>query len=88
VERMNILQPREGLQDRRELLIEGLFGVFDFSGVEGANTTDLESSTDLGGKSPLGSRQDDVEELLRRGDRGNILPGLKSTRLSIFIQVL
>jgi len=76
MERVDILQPRERVEDRRKLLIERLGCVFDLTGVEGANTTDLISGADLSWEPPLGSRQDDIEELLRRRDWCDIFPGL------------
>ena len=40
-----------------------------------SNTTDLETSTDLGGQLALGPAQHDVQELLLSRDGGDVLPG-------------
>lgn len=50
---MDVLKAREALDRGRKALGEGLGGIFDFAGVEGADTADLEASTNLRGKTPL-----------------------------------
>lgn len=51
-----------------------LLSKFDLSGVEAANTRDLEARADLSGQTPLGSRKSDVQKLLTGRDRRNVLP--------------
>lgn len=47
VERVDILEAREGFDRGGEALGEGLSGVLDFSRVESSNSADLETGTDL-----------------------------------------
>ena len=47
VERVDVLQAREGVDRLREALGEGLGGVLDLAGVEGSDTADLEACTNL-----------------------------------------
>jgi hypothetical protein len=42
--------------------------------VHTSNSRNLETGSDLGRQSPLSSAQDNVQELLRRRHRGDILP--------------
>ena len=74
VERVNVGEAREAVQDSRQLLTEGLCGVFDLAHVEGPNTSDLETRANLGGQTALGARQHNVQELLRGRHRRDILP--------------
>ena len=47
VERVDVLQAREGVDSLCEALGEGLGGVFDLTGVEGSDTADLKACTNL-----------------------------------------
>lgn len=72
VEGVNLVDPGEGLENVANLLGECLLSVLDFTSVEGSNTRNLEACADLGRKSTLCPRQDDVEELRAIGDRRNL----------------
>ena len=74
VERVNVGEAREAVQDSRQLLTEGLCGVFDLAHVEGPNTSDLETRANLGGQTALGARQHNVQELLRGRHGRDVLP--------------
>jgi hypothetical protein len=74
VERMDILQPGETLEDGAEFLGESLLGKLNLASIECSNTADFESSTDLGGQFALGATQHNVQELLLGRDRRDILP--------------
>lgn len=65
---------------QRELFLQAshslrLLCEFDLARVETSNTADLEAGTDLGWQSALRSAEHNVQKLLRRRYRGNILPG-------------
>jgi hypothetical protein len=47
VERVDVLQAGETLEDLGELLGEGLLGELDLTGVEATDTADLEAAADL-----------------------------------------
>lgn len=53
VERVDIREAWETVENRCNLLREGLGRVLDFTDVEGANTVDLETGTDLGWEAAL-----------------------------------
>ena len=91
VERVDVRQARESLDGLGQALGEGLGRIFDLSGVECADSANLETSTNLRGKSPLSAKllaprkekydgqhvragEDNVEEFLRRGHDGDLLP--------------
>ncbi|GKT59111.1 conserved hypothetical protein [Colletotrichum tofieldiae] len=74
VEGVDVVEARERLDDLAELLADGLLGELDLAGVEAADSRDLETGSDLGRQPALRPREDNVEELLRVGDRGEVLP--------------
>jgi len=56
MERVDVRQAREGLDGLGQALGKGLGGVFDFTGVEGADSANLEASANLRGKSSLSAK--------------------------------
>lgn len=74
MERMNVVQAREALDDSAKLLADHLLRKLDLAGVEGPDSADLETATDLGGQLAMGGAEDDVDELVRVRDLGNVLP--------------
>jgi len=55
VERVDVGEARESFDGGGEALGKGFGGVLDFSRVEGSNSADLESSTNLCRQSEIGS---------------------------------
>jgi len=75
VERVNVCQLREAIEDSLELFAKSLGGEFDFSNIEGSYTINLEAATDLCWKATLRAAEDDVEEFLGSGHWSDLFPG-------------
>mmetsp|Transcript_45283 Transcript_45283/g.98246 ORF Transcript_45283/g.98246 Transcript_45283/m.98246 type:complete len:420 (-) Transcript_45283:60-1319(-) len=63
IERVNIVDHREILQDFCELFVECGLRVLDLAHVKRTNTSDLELGVNLGGRLPLHPRQHDINEI-------------------------
>jgi hypothetical protein len=74
VERVDVLEAWEGRDGGGQPLGKRLRRIFDFSSVKRSNTADLEAGTDLSGKAPLSSGEDNVQKLLAGGHDRNVLP--------------
>lgn len=67
------VEPGEGLDDLADPLGQRLLRELDLPRVEGADTADLEAGSDLGRQAALRPAQDDVDELLGRRHRRDVL---------------
>lgn len=72
--RMDVLEPGKAIEDGLKLFREGFGRIFDFARVKCSNSTDFEAGANLSGKAALRATEDDVEKLLRRGHRRDVLP--------------
>lgn len=80
---MDVVQAGEALDDAPELLADHLLRKLDLARVEGSDSADLEAATDLGRQLAVGGAQDNVDELGRVGDLGDVLPS--GVRMSAFV---
>lgn len=77
VERVDVVEAREAVDDAAELLTDHLLAKSDLACVEGADSALLETASNLGGQLAVRGAQDDVNELGRGRDLGNVLPSVR-----------
>ena len=65
VERVDVIQFGEPIDDASQLFVYGLLHEFDLAHVELSDTLDLEACRDLGRGLPLCLRQSDVDQVIR-----------------------
>ena len=73
VERMNVVQLWEAVNDSSELFIDGLLHKLDLSHVKLANTLDFEALADLGRRLALRLRQHNVDEVVSLRNLSDLL---------------